>query len=154
MKKPVVIKGSNLTASTIGKWSIEYLQTQLVSNEMQLYVTPNRQFKSYTLENRGNYSFDLSHVASKETFRTFLNIADILYNTANGSRVCLKELLSRCSSSDMMSALFQFKSDLQSSLLAEAGWGELEQEVLSVGMADRVIHTHYNMAENLVVQVR
>lgn len=156
LKKPIVITGCNLTQSAVDNWSLEYLNSQLADQVLQICVTPNRQFKYYSRENRGNYIFDPPYSAYNGTFKTFLELADTVDNTKHGSRLYFEQLLSDINvSSDMQIDLSAFNWDwVNINILPVTGWGKLQHTFLSVGKKDVTIAALYDTAENLFATVK
>ena len=143
--------------SAINNWSLEYLSSHLADQILQMFVTPNRQFRSYSQDNRGHYVIDPTHTTHNGTFETFLEVANALDNATNNSRVYFEQIVSNSSlPSNLQDHLSAFINWVKTELLPVAGWGEFQfqQSLLSVGMRDTTIPAHYNTEDNLFAIVR
>ena len=72
------------------KWSLQYMETNILSQELSIYVSAHRIFRFFRERlNTGKYPFRRPHILKFGNFSTFLKLMKEIEKADNGSRIYL-----------------------------------------------------------------
>lgn len=152
---PVVLKNCHFGDVTQA-WTIDYLKENLLSPNLTVYVSPTRRFLFYNsnFENGSKYTWTPPHKHEEMNFTEFLDAVDELDKVGNGTRAYLQSNLEKdLLNADMQDDIFMFDTLWLKKLKEKLGWGRQESNLLLIGMAGVVTPAHYDIMENLFLQI-
>ncbi|KAL9961291.1 hypothetical protein ACROYT_G030203 [Oculina patagonica] len=153
---PVVLDNCTFHSSTL-KWTIEYLAENLQDEDHTAYISQTRKFLYYDGDLiKGAYK-DFKPPTTKQLlyFSNFTTLMKELEKANNGSRAYFQSLLylQEGVSSSMLEDIDSFNYTWLLDLVRRMDWGEELTNMLLVGMPDVVTPTHFDILENLYVQI-
>lgn len=153
---PVVLENCTFHEPA-GKWTIEYLEENLQDKDHTAYFSKNRKFLYYD-EDKLTGAFKEWNPPTKKMFVYFKNFSKLmeeLEEADNGSRAYFQSMLYLQDgvSANMLDDINSFNYTWLLHLVRRMGWGEDVANLLLVGMPDVVTPTHYDILENLYVQI-
>ncbi|XP_028402003.1 hypoxia-inducible factor 1-alpha inhibitor-like isoform X2 [Dendronephthya gigantea] len=154
---PIVLKNCHFGEITQG-WTFEYLKQNLLSPNLTVYKSPTRRFLFYNRENSReiieNITWSPPHNVTEMSFLQFLNQIDELEKAGNGTKAYLQSSLEKESlNSDMQDDVLMFNTKWLKDMKEKLSWGRLDVNLFLIGMGGVVTPAHYDIMENLFLQI-
>jgi len=153
---PVVLENCTFHKSAL-KWTVEYLEENLQDEDHTAYISDNRKFLYYD-DDRIKGAYKDFKPPTKQRLLRFSNFTKLikeLERANNGSRAYFQSLLVLQDglSSSMLDDIDSFNYTWLLHLVKRMQWGDEVTNLLLVGMHDVVTPAHYDVLENLYVQI-
>jgi hypoxia-inducible factor 1-alpha inhibitor (HIF hydroxylase) len=154
-RRPVVISGSNILGPAQSIWNVEFLEKNVIGSNLTTFISETRRFLYYEKErNKGNYTWTPPHRRHSMSFENFTDIVRELTMSENMSKAYLQTALDVADFSEtMQDHVFQFNYVWLNEIARQAGWGDIDTNLLLVGMPDVVTPAHYDSMENFFAQI-
>lgn len=153
---PVVLEQCTFQKPAL-KWTIEYLKENLKDEDHTAYFSQTRQFLYYDDDHmKGTYKEWKPPITKKFLyFSNFTKLMKEIEEADNGSRAYFQSLiyLQEGVSAAMQNDIDSFNYTWLLDLVTRFSWGEDVTNLLLVGMPDVVTPAHFDVLENLYVQI-
>lgn len=153
---PVVLEKCTFQKTAL-KWTIDYLRENLQDEDHTAYFSHTRQFLYYDDdEMKGIYKEWKPPIIKKFlNFSNFTKMMEEIEEANNGSRAYFQSLiyLQEGVSAAMQNDIDSFNYTWLLDVVTRLSWGEDVTNLLLVGMPDVVTPAHFDVLENLYVQI-
>lgn len=153
---PVVLENCTFHNSA-KKWTISYLLENLQDKDHTAYFSENRTFLYYSVDRIKGAFKDFNPPTKRMLlyFKNFSEIMEDLQKADNGSRAYFQSLLYLHDgiSASMKEDIDSFNYTWLLQFVRRFDWGEDLTNMLFVGMPDVVTPAHFDILENLYVQI-
>lgn len=153
---PVVLENCTFHKPAM-KWTVNYLKENLKDEDHTAYFSKDRIFLYYD-DDRIKGAFKEWHPPTKRMLMYFTNFSELmdeLETANNGSRAYFQSLvyLQDGVSDSLWKDVNSFNYSFLLDLVTRLNWGEDVSNLLLVGMPDVVTPAHFDILENLYVQI-
>jgi hypoxia-inducible factor 1-alpha inhibitor (HIF hydroxylase) len=166
LEVPVILSGSRLCRTAVGRWDIDYLERHMGSTaEFSVFSSPFPKFMYFDeAKNLGNFEFIPTTTKMTVTFSQF---AKLVRQEKEGRNQCnhqqeeekrtyyyLQQTLNQGVGDQIVEDFKGFDWDWVYGWQNRMGWGKLKFNTLWVGMEGVYTPTHYDEAHNFFGQVQ